>query len=297
MGKTTTAKEFARRLWERRRQGEGAPIPIFLDLRYVGDAAIKDPDLDEIVGRILKRDWKGGAQSRPPDPGEIYKLVEQGALVIFDGLDEVLVHLTTNQGQLFTRQLFRIVPPSAKRGRLLITCRTHYFRTFKEQSAHFTMEDRDSVQAENYRALLLLPFGKEQIRTYLKNSLPDRDVDQAYALIESVYNLPELAERPYTLSLITRQFTRLEEWKAAGRQVTGLTLYRFMVEEWLLRDTGKHQFHSEHKQMLMEHVAAELLRSSERTWSAGQLEQWLMDFLDSNRRIASHYEGVKRATY
>jgi hypothetical protein len=162
MGKTTTAKEFARRLWERRRQGEGAPIPIFLDLRYVGDAAIKDPDLDEIVGRILKRDWKGGAQSKPLEPGEIYRLVEQGAVVIFDGLDEVLVHLTTNQGQLFTRQLFRIVHPSAKRGRLLITCRTHYFRTFKDQSAHFTMEDRDPVQAESYRALLLLPFEKSK---------------------------------------------------------------------------------------------------------------------------------------
>jgi WD40 repeat protein len=300
MGKTTTAKEFAKRLWERRASGENVPAAIFLDLRSVGDVATSDPDLDEIVARILKRDWKGGPRSQPPEPWEIYELVEDGALVIFDGLDEVLVHLTPSQGQAFTRQLFRIAPSDARRerspvaGRLLITCRTHYFRTEKEQSAHFTLEDRDSIRAESYRALVLLPFGEQQIRTYLKNSLPDRDVNQAYEFIKSVHNLPELAERPYTLSLITRQFARLEEWKAAGKAVTGLTLYRFVVEEWLLRDGGKHQFHPEHKQMLMEHVAAELLRSGARTWPAGQLEDWLMGFLDAHRRVAAHYDGVKR---
>jgi WD40 repeat protein len=294
MGKTTTAKEFARRLGECRRQGKGGPIPIFLDLRYVGDFATRDPDLDQIVGRILKQSWKGGTRSKPPNVTEIYQLVEQGAVVIFDGLDEVLVHLTPSQGRAFTRQLFRMVPPGANQGRLLVTCRTHYFRTFQEQSAHFTLEDRDSVSAESYRALVLLPFGEGQIRTYLKNSLPNRDADHAYAFIKSVHNLPELAERPYTLSLIARQFARLEEWKASARTVTGLTLYRFVVEEWLLRDGGKHQLNPEHKQMLMEYVAAELVRSAERTWSAAKLEQWLMDFLGSNHGIASHYEGVKR---
>jgi WD40 repeat protein/uncharacterized protein YjbI with pentapeptide repeats len=294
MGKTTTAKEFASRLWQRRRQGERVPPAVFLDLRYVGDYATREPDLDEIVTRVLKQHWKAGPTSAPPEPQEVYQLVEQGALVIFDGLDEVLVHLTPSQGQAFTRQLFRMAPPGVGCGKLLFTCRTHYFRTFKEQSAHFTTEDRDPVRAENYRALLLLPFGKEQIRTYLRHSLPDRDVDQAYAFIESVHNLPELAERPYTLSLIARQFRRLEEWKASGRKVTGLTLYRFVVEEWLLRDTGKHQLTPEHKQFLMETVAAELVRVGTHTWSAADLEQWLMDFLDSNRKLASHYDGIKR---
>ncbi len=282
MGKTTTAKEFAKRLWERRGKGEPVPMAIFLDLRYVGDAAAKDPTLDETLERILKRDWKGGPWSMPPEPREIYKLMEQGALVIFDGLDEVLVHLTPNQGQLFTRQLFRILPPKSRSGRLLITCRSHYFRTMQEQSAHFRMEDRDAVHGEDYRALVLLPFGEEQIRTYLKNSLPDRDVDQTYAFIASVHNLPELAQRPYTLSLITRQFARLERLKAEGKTVTGLTLYRFVVEEWLLRDQGKHQFSPEHKQLLMEHLAAELTRSGLRSWSANELDDWVAKFVESH---------------
>ena len=170
------------------------------------------------------------------------------------------MHLTASQGQAFTRQLFKIRPPGAKsKGRLLITCRTHYFRTVKEQAAHFTLEDRDNLKGESYRGLLLLPFDEGQIRLYLENSLTREEAERAYEFISSVHNLPELAERPYTLNLITRQLARLEEWKASGKTVTGLTLYRFVVEEWLLRDAGKHQLTQEHKQMLMEQISAELV--------------------------------------
>lgn len=290
MGKTTTAQELSRQLLD-----QGGRKPIFLDLRYVRDPALTAPDLDEIINRILKRDWKGGADTKPPTPSEIYKLVDQGALIIFDGLDEVLVNLPDAQGQMFTRQLFRVLQSKETKGRLLITCRSHFFRTIKEQSAHFTMEGRDNIKAESYRALVLLPFRKEQIREYLRHSLPvGTDIDQAYELIESVHNLPELAERPYTLSLIVRQFAKLEQWKAEGRRITGLTLYRFLVEEWLLRDQGKHQIVPDHKQMLMEYIAAELVRSKQRVWTATELDQWLMDFLMAHPRIAAHYEGVKR---
>jgi predicted NACHT family NTPase len=74
--------------------------------------------------------------------------------------------------------------------------------------------------------------------------------------------------------------------------VTGLTLYRFVVEEWLLRDGGKHHLTPEHKQRLMEHVAAELARSGARNWTAAELEEWLVQFVAA--RLAAHYEGVSR---
>ena len=294
MGKTTNAMEFSKRLWERRHEGEATPKSVFLDLRNVGEYATERPNLDGIIERILRGSWKGGGDTPEPDVKAIRNLVKEGGLVIFDGLDEVLVHLTTQQGQQFTRQLLSLVPPGAAQGRLLLTCRTHYFRTFKEQATHFRLEGRDNVKGEDYRALLLLPFDAQQIREYLKHSFPHSDADTMWEFIQSVHNLPELAERPYTLSLITQQFARLEKWKADGNRVTGLTLYRFVVEEWLLRDQGKHQIIPEHKQMLMEHVAAELVRAGLRSWSALQLEDWLMEFLDGHRRVAAHYDGKAR---
>ena len=58
--------------------------------------------------------------------------------------------------------------------------------------------------------------------------------------------------------------------------------------------TGKHQLTPDHKQQLMEHLAAALWRSGKRSWSVGDLEQWLIDFLEANRWLAAHYDGKDR---
>ena len=109
MGKTTTCKFLAKHLLDLRDKGETVPLPIYLDLRHVAGYARREPVLDEILDRILKRSWKGGPASTRLSPQELIGLVENGALVIWDGLDEVLVHLDANMGQSFTRQLFRII--------------------------------------------------------------------------------------------------------------------------------------------------------------------------------------------
>ena len=178
---------------------------------------------------MVRKSWHGGREVTELDAREIMRLVqEEGALALFDGLDEVLVHLSPAGGQQFTRELWRILPPSVFRrgdgkdetkdaktpatraGRLLVSCRTHFFRTLREQSTHLTGEDREGISASDYQALLLLPFTEEQIREYLRRNLPEQDLDRLLELIRSVHNLPELAERPYTLSLIAGQIPRLE---------------------------------------------------------------------------------------
>ena len=118
-----------------------------------------------------------------------------------------------------------------------------------------------------------------QIREYLQQTLPDEGIERVLETIRAVHNLPELAERPYTLSLIARHFPDIERWKMQGRRVTGVDLYRAMVLSWLERDAGKHQITPDHKQHFMEYFAAELWRSGKRAWSAGDVEQWLIDFL------------------
>src|SRR5262249_28445331 len=108
MGKTTTCKALAKLLLDLRDIGEKVPLPVYLDLRHVGESARQEPVLEEILERILKRSWKGGPGGTRLSAQELIGLVENGALVIWDGLDEVLVHLDANIGQMFTRQLFRI---------------------------------------------------------------------------------------------------------------------------------------------------------------------------------------------
>jgi len=200
---------------------------------------------------------------------------------------------------MFTRQLFRILPPAvkgeARRGRMLVSCRTHYFRTLRDQQTHFRAEDRDNVRAEDYRApFVLLPFTEDQIRKYIAATLPDENTDRVMEVLSSVHNLKEMAKRPYTLSLIAQEFAQIERWKAEGWKVTGLMLYRHMVLSWLERDTGKHQITPDHKQRLMEHLAAELWRAGAKSWRVGELEQWLIDFLEAHPGVAAHYAGKAR---
>jgi WD40 repeat protein len=300
MGKTTTCKALARDLLRRRDEGAHVALPIYLDLRYVGDGARGGLVLADILDLILKRSWKGGPDETALNATELIALVQsEGALVIWDGLDEVLVHLSAHAGQMFTRQLFRIIPRGQKdkstRGRMLITCRTHYFRTLRDQQNHFLAEDRDSVRAEDYRApFVLLPFTALQIREYLKHTLPDEDPNRVMEVLSAVHDLREMAERPYTLSLIAGQFAEIERWKAEGQRVTGVMLYRHLVLSWLERDAGKHQLTPDHKQAVMEHLAAALWRAGTRLWSIVDLEQWLMEFLTAHPEVAAHYEGRDR---
>ena len=318
MGKTTTCEALTRRLLETQSADPTVPTPIYLDLRYVGDLARQNPLLEEILRLVSARTHATGHPGEEaPSAAEIMELVQSGkAVAIFDGLDEVLVHLTAPQGQSFTRELWRILPPrrlpprkheesgvvkpqaeaipSHPSGKLLISCRTHYFRTLREERNHFLGQDREAISPSDYRALVLLPFTTEQIEEYLEKNLPGQEIEKLLDLIRSIHNLGELAGRPYTLKLIAEHIPKLEKWKLEGRKVTGVTLYREMVDSWLERDVGKHTLTRDHKIRLMERLAAELWASGKRAWSAEDIEQWLIDFLGENPRIESHYTGKDR---
>ncbi|MGI8426513.1 MAG: TIR domain-containing protein [Actinomycetota bacterium] len=91
IGKTTTCMAFAQHLKDARAGDPSPPLPIFLDLRHLGEIATREPDLVEILTQVLKQSWRSGSAEPPPAARDIVRLVqEEGALAIFDGLDEVL---------------------------------------------------------------------------------------------------------------------------------------------------------------------------------------------------------------
>ena len=189
----------------------------------------------------MERGWVG---YRRGELGLDYALerMATGAVVIFDGLDEVLVKLTQANGQTFTSGLLHIVAdcrarfPKGVSPRVLVACRTHYFRSLADQRSHFLLQDRGATQAEQYRAPELLPFSLEQVRAYLERTLPDENIDRLMDLISTVHNLEELSRRPYTLRLIRELMPEIQAARAAGQSVNGVSLYRKMVSRWLARD-------------------------------------------------------------
>jgi hypothetical protein len=220
MGKTTTAKLFTQRLLELREKGKAVPLPILFDLRDVRVATLSSAmTLDAILDAML-------AATRPADvPAEqlcaqvVRRRLDQGdAVVVFDGLDEILVHLPLHDRQLFTRQLWRATEGQAGT-RMLLTCRTQYFRTIRDQATYFTGESRQGLRGSDYLALLMLPFRDEQVREYLAANLGRDDawVDGFLATIAAVHDLPDLARRrsPCGWSPTRSSSSRPPSWRDA----------------------------------------------------------------------------------
>ncbi|MEV4138503.1 pentapeptide repeat-containing protein [Dactylosporangium sp. NPDC049742] len=290
LGKTTTAKLFARALLDQR--SKGAPLPLLFDLRDVraGDLS-RAITLDTILDSMLEASRPAAVPRERLSADTVRRRLAQGdAVVIFDGLDEALVHLEPHDQRLFIRQLWRAVEGTTST-RMLVTCRTQYFRTIRDEVNFFTGDDRQGPQGKDYLALLMLPFGERQIRDYLAGNLdaePDK-VEAFLTLIGSVHDLTDLARRPMTLKLISDQVEFIETAKLQGRAVRAVDLYGEVVERWLARDSGKHTLLPDHKHLLMEAIAAEIWRSGRNSWTAGDVDDWLLDLLHQRPDLRRHY--------
>ena len=87
------------------------------------------------------------------------RVAQGGVVVVFDGLDEVLVRLDPPDQGLSTRQLFRVVDAQSI-SRMLLTSRTQCFRTIREEVGYFLGRERAGLRGANYLSLLMLPFRK-----------------------------------------------------------------------------------------------------------------------------------------
>ncbi|MDR3692257.1 MAG: pentapeptide repeat-containing protein, partial [Fimbriimonas sp.] len=293
IGKTTLLREFAYRC--NHDKDAGHPSAIYVDLRAYSET-IKDkrvPLLHEFLEETLLREWRsGGGKSLAPD--DILRMVRQeGAVLIFDGLDEKLVHLTAGQGQAFIRELWKALPPDYKKlnpdantGRLILSCRSHYFSTLNEQAAMLTAEGRDKIRGEDYLTVLMLPFSEEQVRQYLHETLREDRVDPAMELIGSVHNLTDLSSRPYLLSIISGQIQRLERARAEGKRIRSVDLYRNLTEDWLSRDDGKHFLKKGDKLRLMADLAVAMWRSGSREWPWEDVDRWSSERISGDLALA-----------
>ena len=290
MGKTVNCQRFTRQLAERRKANPTLPMPLYFNLKNVADARLAD-NLEDLVVTCMRDDWL--PKHSPHHTWQAFTswLATGPCVVIFDGLDEMLVKLDTTQGSLFLNRLLGTLQllndeDANRRIRLVLSCRTQYFRTLLEQRSFFLGKDRQDLRADSYRAMTLLPLGDEQIRRYLETALPGSDIARIMELVSSVHNLPELAARPFSLKLIAEHIPEIERNRASGKPVFGATLYKAMVERWLARDEGKHFIDPEHKSAFMAELAAWLWRGKKTAAPAKDVEtifrRWIRSDEDMN---------------
>ena len=295
-GKTTTSILLTRKLLELRHAGEDVPLPIFFDLRNLSMSNALSDGIDVSLQTILARLLASSTESAISVEQFKDAVRTERTLIIIDSLDEVLVHLEPGDGHRLIRSLLDILTLTAHgddrgnpRTRLLLACRTQYFRSVEEKFSFFDTQRRHRVRGSAYTVFTLLPFDEKQIRDYLHANLKDENTDQLLLTIRSVHNLRELASQPVLLDMIRETLPTTNKALTEGRTVRSVDLYESFVSQWLRRDDGKHNIIADHKLLLMTHLAWEVWRLGSRTWSASWMEEWMLEFIDSHEKMKRHY--------
>ncbi len=318
MGKTISCQRLYKALKAARQAPDAAPWmrrPVYFDLRELSlfkdrerGAKTPTPTAEALVNDLFAFGWTTKPGQAKPGYADLQQWMADGALLILDGLDECLVHLDENQHGQFVQMLLRLMtdhlpkdsrseqslpqhsePAPARLPRLLVSCRTNFFKSLSDQRSIFTGYQRGKVDAPWYESRVLLPLTSEKVREYLAAVVPELPIEQVEALIDNTHNLREMAERPMTLKLLAEFIPELEAERAAGRVVNGAFLYGRVANKWLQRDTGKHHLRAEHKLRLMPALAAHLWRSGVRSLRYDELHRWFHAWRETQPDLVKLY--------
>ncbi len=235
-GKTSFSKrlacELALKAVEEIKEGRGnTRVPILIDLREGGSTTVT---LESLLTHHFQR-----LSSQPFNPQALLHLNREGyLLLIFDGFDETIAYTEPGRYVENLRQILRAAEGKAK---VLLTCRTHYFRDRPDALRRLgKVPDVVSTQGATrlYEEIQIRPgfeigyvleFREEQISEYLRKALPPpADWRKFREQIRHTYNLNDLAERPFLLEIIVKTLPRLTE----RGTVTLADLYETYCASW-----------------------------------------------------------------
>ena len=285
-GKTSFVSHFAWQLARRCETDTNAPVPLAINLRDIPNAS----DLETLLAEHLRRELDEAV-----NPAILLHLLEAGRIVLLlDSFDEMGV---AQAGRGIEEQFRRLAAPTARhsdstRGnRVFLTSRTHFFKEHRlaNETANggAGLADPDSPlgrAARGFDATLdqLPPFTPEQIVEYLRKRLGEEAGDAAWADIQRLYGLQELAAVPQLLDIILEA---LPELKAQGVTATPGALYYLYTEKWL-KDT---RYRLKEMALSADQVAVLLERLSSLLWAADDKR---LHYADLARAVRQHSPSI-----
>ena len=248
MGKTTNLQCFTRSLLDKRKNDPDLPLPIYLDMRrmvrLITEAGSTPPHLQDLISAGLKLDTPEQDQSHIKDYMNYIRT--KPSVVIFDGLDEIGNQIGEPQARLLFQQLLDIIPNDqwiqdsrdskpdyrACPTRLILSCRTHFFRDTEAETAALTGSYRHFLSSESGKSLwsrlYVAPFTLEQIKSWLeKNIGPEKGVT-VFETMKEIHDLPGMAKRPVMLRLIADILPDLAKHSQQGGKINTATIYELV---------------------------------------------------------------------
>jgi WD40 repeat protein len=250
-GKTSFTKRLAHDLAIKYEKDKTASfIPVLINLKDVSKAL----GLENIIFDHFSR-----TANMNVSPDAFLHLLKEGKIILmFDGFDEMA---TQSNAALTMRNFQELNRAFAGKAKILLTCRTHYFkdRTETEETLKAKKKGMTESATQLYRAIqdkqgysigYLQEFGKQQIEEYLKKTMPD-SWQETKGFIDNVYNLKDLASRPVLLDMIVKSLPAIKEKEDI--QVTDL--YSAYVQSWIDRNDWRHELTREGREFLAEEIA------------------------------------------
>ena len=197
-------------------------------------------------------------------------------LLLFDGFDEMARRTGQRTAVENFWELAQAVVPGSK---VLLTCRTPYFRTHREAEAllhgqveagqtsevwetlEVSSEDYiDLRDRPNFEIVYLEPFTDDDVQAVLRARFPD-SWKAYWERIQRIYNLPDLARRPVLLDMIAQTLPELQE----GQTLNAARLYQVCTGLWLERDAAKGRtlLTPAGRRLFAEELAMEMLHTGE----------------------------------
>ena len=207
------------------------PLPIRINLRKA------DREFS-IEGLILTHLSQNGMSKTSYDVFQ-YALSEGNIILILDGFDEMSARVSPMVSKRNFQELAKCVQNRAK---VLLTCRTHYFRSKTDEEeiilggknefeTEFERElYRDLISRKGFKIVYLRSFNEMQIEDYISTIMPDT-AQEVIKKIRKTYNLIELSKRPLLLNMIVESIPKLK-----GRNINAATLYKIFTDAWIHRE-------------------------------------------------------------
>ena len=267
-GKTSFCRQYAARQGRRwLADPDRERLPILINLRdYVKTLDVSSLITEALVNQHGIRDATFEAFARYNADGKL--------LIFFDGFDEMAQRTGRRTAVDNFWELARVVVPGSK---VVLTCRTPYFRTHHEAEAllrgrgeagfaaspageAFDDDYIDLRERLNFEILHLTPFDDGDVRAVLRARFPEAWEDR-WAQIQRIYNLPDLARRPVLLDMIARTLPALQE----DQSINAARLYQVYTGLWLEREVvkGRVLITSDDRRLFAEELAMEMLRTEE----------------------------------
>jgi DNA-directed RNA polymerase specialized sigma24 family protein len=302
LGDVGTGKSFLSRMLALRLATEylknptEAPLPLLVDLRN----ADREFSLE---GLILTHFAKYGLSRAT---FEIFQfLLSEGRIVlILDGFDEMASRVTP---QITTRNFHELARCVKRNAKVLLTCRTHYFKSRTEeeevvlggtgpQSSDVARDLYwDLISRSGFKIAYLRPFTISQVEEYVRKARP-QNATTILAKIHNIYNLSELSQRPLLLEMIVKSIDRLTE-----SEVNPAHLYEVFTGAWTHRDRWRDLLRPEDKLKFLTALARSLWEQEKTSIDYRTLEAYvsaeLASLIDSPQKLVELDGEIRTASF